>query len=274
MDRETYATGAHRSSADGKGRPEMLPGLALLRLGLVYEKGSKAHGPWNMRLGMDAGRLCGSRERHGLQYQAGLSDEDHLAQSVWNGLELMELEERLARREADPALWTMPWDFDRNGVHIDGTVTKLRKQREAERTAPSSLTGYVIYDPTKGPPPTPPIRRRHTVYVGGPFSAPTPGAKHANCLHASNIALRIAQRGHLVHCPHNATGPWDGQLPYEWFMALDLKLLGSGAFDTFYYIGSSPGTDRELAVATQMGLTIWRNLDDVPDLTPGEKRAK
>lgn len=36
--------------------------------------------------------------------------------------------------------------------------------------------------------------------------------------------------------------------------------------DAFLFLGSSPGADKELALAKKMGLTIYGLIDDVPSI--------
>lgn len=104
------------------------------------------------------------------------------------------------------------------------------------------------------------------IYVGGPFTSATNEGRAYNIANAEEVCRQLMAKGHLVHCPHAATGFFnndDHYFEYNRFMELDFSLLDHWA-TAFFYIAPSPGTDRELAVATANGLMIYRNVEDVP----------
>lgn len=111
------------------------------------------------------------------------------------------------------------------------------------------------------------------IYVAGPYSAPTRDGVEANIQRAMRTAASCMFRGHDAHCPHTATDPIEqyatayhkGWLDYERWMRLDFGLIRHWA-TALFYIAPSPGTDRELALAEELGLTVFRSLDEVPDL--------
>lgn len=93
--KEQFLTGAHRSSAEGRGRPQDLSPLALLRLGKLLERGANAYGARNYQKGMSMDRTAGSLLRHLLQYMSGDGDEDHLAAVMFNAMVLLDTDERV-----------------------------------------------------------------------------------------------------------------------------------------------------------------------------------
>lgn len=115
-----------------------------------------------------------------------------------------------------------------------------------------------------------PVEGAHRIYVAGPYSAPTKEAIEGHCSIARSFACRLMERGHMVHLPHDAThqialeaaqagSPFD----YEDWMRLDFSIIERWATAVFVVAGS-PGADREVAFAKQLGLTIWTSLDAVP----------
>lgn len=104
------------------------------------------------------------------------------------------------------------------------------------------------------------------IYVAGPFSAETRAAEWLNIMRANEVASALAKKGHLVHVPHTATAflHREAGIGYEWFMALDLSIIRKWATD-LYFIGPSPGANRELALARELNLRVWHDTDGVPD---------
>jgi hypothetical protein len=87
-----FATGAHRSSAAGKGRYDLIPTEAKRRVAIKYEQGGINHGDRNWEKGMPFSRLVDSAQRHLDQYLSGDRSEDHLAAIVWNVNAIMHFE--------------------------------------------------------------------------------------------------------------------------------------------------------------------------------------
>lgn len=82
--RETYSTGAQRDNGEGKGRFDLIPFQAMMRLARHYEAGSKKYSDRNWEKGMNISRYVDAAMRHLLKYSAGFNDEDHLAAVLWN----------------------------------------------------------------------------------------------------------------------------------------------------------------------------------------------
>lgn len=102
------------------------------------------------------------------------------------------------------------------------------------------------------------------IYVAGPFSADTPEERAENTRIASEVGIQLAKKGHLVHVPHQATAFMDGVMEYEYFMSLDLSIIALWA-DALFYVGPSPGADRERALAETLEMEVYERIEDVPD---------
>jgi hypothetical protein len=117
----------------------------------------------------------------------------------------------------------------------------------------------------------------HRIYIAGPYSAPTRAGVEVNIHEAMLAAHFCMAMGHDAHCPHTATDPIarfndvfvsQGEptgIDYERWMRLDLGILRSWA-SALFLIAPSPGANRELALAEELGLRIFRSHDEVPDL--------
>ena len=92
--REDFATGSRRDIRTGKGRMDLLPPRALLRLARHFEAGAVKYGDRNWELGQPQSRFMDSGLRHAMRYLMGDDDEDHLAAAVWNLLCALDQEER------------------------------------------------------------------------------------------------------------------------------------------------------------------------------------
>lgn len=95
--RARFETGAQRDCAEGKGRYDLLPPLALRRLAQLYERGAMKYEARNWEKGIPVARMFDSAIRHLFQALAGEHDEDHLIAAAWNILGIVEFEERVKR---------------------------------------------------------------------------------------------------------------------------------------------------------------------------------
>jgi len=93
--RHEFSTGAVRDMREGKGRMDLLPALALIRLSKHFENGAKKYGPRNWQLGIPIDSFIDSALRHTFKYMAGMDDEDHLVAAAWNLMCALEMEEKL-----------------------------------------------------------------------------------------------------------------------------------------------------------------------------------
>lgn len=93
MDR-TFNSGAVRDNSEGKGRCDLLPACAILRLAKHFENGAKKYQERNWELGIPISSYMDSAIRHLMKYLDGQNDEDHLCAAAWNCLCAMWTEEK------------------------------------------------------------------------------------------------------------------------------------------------------------------------------------
>lgn len=94
MNMEKFESGAIREDKTGKGRCDLLPMCALIRLSKHYENGSADHGERNWEKGLPMHSFLDSAIRHLFKYMDGQTDEDHLCAAAWNILGAMWTEEK------------------------------------------------------------------------------------------------------------------------------------------------------------------------------------
>ena len=100
--RREFETGAVRDMAEGKGRFDLIPPLALRRLAKHYEKGAIKYGDRNWEKGIPNDSFIDSALRHINQYQAGEENEDHLSAAVFNLFGIVHFEEVKKKSEQLP----------------------------------------------------------------------------------------------------------------------------------------------------------------------------
>ncbi len=107
--REVMPTGSQRDTREGKGRFDLLTPFALARLASVYERGSLKYDARNWEKGQPFSRCMDSAMRHLNRFAMGWTDEDHLAQAMWNIAAIIHFQECIARGIGDfGALDDMP----------------------------------------------------------------------------------------------------------------------------------------------------------------------
>lgn len=93
--RQKFPTGSVRDTNIGKGRFDLMPPYAMLRLALHYENGSSKYGDRNWELGQPLSRYLDSAMRHIVKVLMGLDDEDHLSAAAWNIMAVVETQKRI-----------------------------------------------------------------------------------------------------------------------------------------------------------------------------------
>jgi hypothetical protein len=108
------------------------------------------------------------------------------------------------------------------------------------------------------------------IYIAGPYTAKNGINEAGHVYKAAEAAVEVMRRGHLAHCPHTATHQVDciargrGEpIGYERWMDLDLSIIEKWA-TSLLYLAPSPGADRELAHAKELGLKIYTHVEHVP----------
>lgn len=104
------------------------------------------------------------------------------------------------------------------------------------------------------------------IYIAGPY---TGGDVVANVRSAITAGQLVMDRGHTPFVPH-LNHFWHHQIPgaYEQWMRLDLAWLES--CDALIRLsGDSPGADREVQRAEELGIPVFTSFAQIPDVSPG-----
>ena len=109
--RREFASGAVRDVAEGKGRCDLLPAVAILRLARHFERGAIKYSDRNWEKGIPIHSFIDSAIRHTMKYLDGQHDEDHLCAAAWNLICAMWTEEK------HPELNDLPWAKEANNDH-------------------------------------------------------------------------------------------------------------------------------------------------------------
>lgn len=102
------------------------------------------------------------------------------------------------------------------------------------------------------------------IYIAGPYTAETEEGRLENVYQAFQVAAELLQRKHTPFIPHltHFYDQWAaraGNRPsYEEYMAWDEAWLER--CDALYFIGPSPGADREFAAAKNLGIPIFTQM--------------
>lgn len=115
-ERQEFDTGSVRDTNIGKGRCDLLPPNAMLRLAIHFEAGANKYGDRNWEKGQPLCRFMDSALRHIFKYLRGDDDEDHLAAAMWNCAACAETEARIAQGQLPPELDDMPKRKDSQDV--------------------------------------------------------------------------------------------------------------------------------------------------------------
>jgi hypothetical protein len=154
-EKRTFETGSVRDKRDGKGRCDLLPACALLRVAKHYEAGGKKYGDRNWEKGQPIGDLLDSGIRHLLNYMDGQADEDHLAAAAWNILGAIWMEEKKPEMQNIPsrvAEKSPDFDYDILGAIEERKIAKWEVWKISdgdhnthEEGAKCSICGYTYY---------------------------------------------------------------------------------------------------------------------------------
>lgn len=100
---QEFPSGAIRENKNGKGRCDLLPMCALLRLARHFEKANVDHPERNWEKGIPMHSFIDSALRHLMKYMDGWNDEDHLCAASWNILCAMWTEEKKPEMQDIPS---------------------------------------------------------------------------------------------------------------------------------------------------------------------------
>jgi len=106
--RQSFATGAVRDTADDKPRPDLVSPFAMERLGEWLRLGAVKYRERNWEQGIPVSRCVASLARHLMKYQQGCRDEDHMAAVMCNAMFILHFEEMIRRSLLPSELDDMP----------------------------------------------------------------------------------------------------------------------------------------------------------------------
>ena len=107
-----------------------------------------------------------------------------------------------------------------------------------------------------------------TIYVAGPYTGSTEGEVWEHVTSAIDAGIAIYTRGHYPYVPHlthfveERSRQVGAGLRWEDYLHWDHAWLGH--CDALLYLGSSRGADLELSWAEELGLEIFRSIDEIP----------
>lgn len=102
-ERREFESGAVRDIQEGKGRLDLLPACAVIRLAQHFEKGAEKYEDRNWEKGIPMHSFIDSALRHLMKYLDGQNDEDHLCAAAWNCMCAMWTEEKMPHLQDIPA---------------------------------------------------------------------------------------------------------------------------------------------------------------------------
>ncbi|MBW3022518.1 DUF4406 domain-containing protein [Candidatus Woesearchaeota archaeon] len=104
------------------------------------------------------------------------------------------------------------------------------------------------------------------VYIAGPYTNKNPRIRSENIKKAVEMGREILKMGHHPYVPHRHTGEWEDAHPfsYEEMMQLHFTFIEKWA-DAMFFMGSSPGADREKAMAKSLGIPVFHSIEEFQD---------
>lgn len=103
MELEHFENGAVREDKTGKGRFDLIPWCAVMRIAHHMEESLKVYEPRNWEKGLPMHSMIDSAFRHLAKYVDGRTDEDHLCAAATNLLMAMWMEEKRPEMQDIPS---------------------------------------------------------------------------------------------------------------------------------------------------------------------------
>jgi hypothetical protein len=114
------------------------------------------------------------------------------------------------------------------------------------------------------------VAGRLTIFVAGPYGDALTRDEVANNINnAMGVGKELLLKGHYPFIPHSMFAHWeeDNRFLREQFLASSDFWLKR--CDAIFYLGPSPGADRELSLAKSLGKIIFKNLEKIPSVSKG-----
>ena len=102
------------------------------------------------------------------------------------------------------------------------------------------------------------------IYIAGPLNADAVGYLQ-NVHRMTQASVMLRQMGHAPYnpCLDLLDGIMAGDFGYEDYFYTSQEWLKVA--DAMFFLGSSPGADKERALAESLGLPIYEGLNEVPN---------
>lgn len=108
------------------------------------------------------------------------------------------------------------------------------------------------------------------IYVAGPYRAATPEGVGLNIASAYKVGTEVIKRGYGVIIPHSNTGCMErilSNVPDEFWLAMTLELMRRcDAVVLCPGWTRSTGTLGEINEARRIGLPVYEDVDDLPEI--------
>lgn len=112
------------------------------------------------------------------------------------------------------------------------------------------------------------------MFIASAYSHPLPSVREMNVRRSLEAAVHLIHKGHepfaplLSHYTDLVATSMGQPVCYERWLQWTMSYLR--ACDAILVLGSSPGADRELIRAMELGLTVYERVEDVPEADDGE----
>ena len=143
MEFENFGNGAIREDKTGKGRFDLIPWCAVMRIAHHMEESLKVYSPRNWEKGLPMHSMIDSAFRHLAKYVDGWTDEDHLCAAATNLLMALWTEEKKPEMMDIPS--RMHGEAKRGPQEAQAgvsTTTASKGQGKAKEKAPVGCSCY------------------------------------------------------------------------------------------------------------------------------------
>lgn len=140
--RQDFSTGSRRDTAEGKGRPDLIPTLLLERLAQHFENGAVKYGDNNWQKGQPLSRYYASAFRHLLKVKEGQEDEDHLTAAIWNLQAIMWTLEEVRAGRLPLELADLPFQLGPQVYVASGAASVVASGAAPASAAPMGLCAF------------------------------------------------------------------------------------------------------------------------------------
>jgi hypothetical protein len=130
-------TGSRRDLDEGKPRPDLISPFLKLRLGNQLGLGAVKYGEHNWSKGQSSARARASLERHLMEADMGLEEEDHLSAALFNIMIMVHNQEmkKLGILPAGLDNWPVRWGLQMRGGDPNFDAPPIPGREELEAAA-------------------------------------------------------------------------------------------------------------------------------------------